>query len=318
MRNLKHSLCLVLLILWANIHLSAQLVHKLRITILSTMLTDTGGKGEWGFSALVEADGHKMLFDSGTDSLLVLNNAKRLGIDLSDVPVLILSHSHDDHTGGWHVLRKAFRGANPSAYATTYVGEGFFLNRYNRDHSFAYSRKEDSSTYIAEGGQIKVFGRFTQIYPGVYLTGPVPRKYPERNWSKADFLNTSQGLVEDSIPEDMSLVVATDKGLVLLSGCGHSGIINTLSYVQQNLPGKLYAADGGFHLFNADEKQLDFTANYLKGAGMQYFIGAHCTGINVVYDMRTRCGLDKYHCIVGSVGSYFDLATGISAGLLSK
>lgn len=122
MKYPHHALCLLLGLLLADGPVSAQLVHQLRITLLSTMLTDTKGEGEWGFSALVEADGHKILFDSGTDSLLVLNNAKALGIDLSDVPVLILSHSHDDHTGGWNTLHTAFKGR---ALDTTYVGEGF-------------------------------------------------------------------------------------------------------------------------------------------------------------------------------------------------
>jgi 7,8-dihydropterin-6-yl-methyl-4-(beta-D-ribofuranosyl)aminobenzene 5'-phosphate synthase len=315
---MKKSLYLIILSLYLTTHISAQPVQHLRITILSTMLTDTIGKGEWGFSALVEADGHKMLFDAGTDSMLVLNNAKEWGIDLSDVPVLILSHSHPDHTGGWHVLRNALRATHPTALSTTYVGEGFFLNRYKKDHSLLYNRTGDSLRYLSEGGQLQVTRGFTQIYPGVYLTGPVPRKYQEKNYGRSTYLMTDQGFVEDSVPEDMSMVIATTKGLVLLSGCGHSGIVNTLAYVQQNIPGKLYAADGGFHLLNAGEQQLDFTAKYLKAAGMQYFVGAHCTGINVVYEIRRLCGLERNQSIVGSVGSYFDLATGITPGFLSK
>jgi 7,8-dihydropterin-6-yl-methyl-4-(beta-D-ribofuranosyl)aminobenzene 5'-phosphate synthase len=90
-----------------------------------------------------------------------------------------------------------------------------------------------------------------------------------------------------------------------------------LAYIRQNIPGKLYAADGGFHLLSAGEQQLEFTANYLKNAGMQYFVGAHCTGINVVYEIRRRCGLARNQSIVGSVGSYFDLATGITPGYLA-
>ncbi|HEX3935094.1 MAG TPA: MBL fold metallo-hydrolase, partial [Puia sp.] len=134
---MKKLYCLIVLALLISGGIFAQPVQQLRITILSTMLTDTVGKGEWGFSALVEADGHKMLFDAGTDSMLVLNNAREWGIDLSEVPVLILSHSHSDHIGGWHVLRNAFRAAHPTTLSTTYVGEGFFFNRYHLDHSFA-------------------------------------------------------------------------------------------------------------------------------------------------------------------------------------
>ena len=282
------------------------------------MLTDTVGKGEWGFSALVEVDGHKILFDAGTDSMLVLNNARELGIDLSDVPVLILSHSHPDHIGGWHVLRNSLRKTHSTALSTTYVGEGFFLNRYKPDHSLGYNRTNDSLRYLSEGGQFQVCRGFTQIYPGVYLTGPVPRKYQEKNYAKGALLKTDRGFVEDSIPEDMSLVITTTKGLVLLSGCGHSGIVNTLAYVQQNVPGNLYAVDGGFHLLSAGEEQLDFTAKYLKAAGMKYFVGAHCTGINVVYEIRRRCELERNQSIVGSVGSYFDLSRGIVPGFLSK
>jgi 7,8-dihydropterin-6-yl-methyl-4-(beta-D-ribofuranosyl)aminobenzene 5'-phosphate synthase len=314
MRNVN----LILLALFIGGRIPAQTIQHLRITILSTMLADTVGKGEWGFSALVEADGHKMLFDAGTDSTLVLNNAKAWGIDLSDVPVLILSHSHRDHTGGWHVLRNAFRAEHPKTLSTTYVGEGFFLNRYNLDHSFEYNRIADSVRYLSEGGQFHVCGNFTQIYPGVYLTGPVPRKYKEKNYGRDTYLKTDRGFVEDSVPEDMSMVIVTTKGLVMLSGCGHSGIINTLAYIQQNIPGKLYAADGGFHLLNADEQQLDFTAKYLTNAGLKYFVGAHCTGINVVYEIRRRCGLERDQSIVGSVGSYFDLDKGIVPGYLAK
>jgi 7,8-dihydropterin-6-yl-methyl-4-(beta-D-ribofuranosyl)aminobenzene 5'-phosphate synthase len=122
----------------------------------------------------------------------------------------------------------------------------------------------------------------------------------------------------DDVHEDMSLVISTAKGLVLLSGCGHSGIINTISYIQQSLPGTLYAAIGGFHLLNEDDQQIKWTAEQLKKAGIQYFIGAHCTGINAVFDIRQLCGLNRKRCVVGTVGCYFDLAKGIVPGYLAK
>ena len=97
-------------------------VHALKITILSTMLADEG-IGEWGFGALVEEDGRKILFDTGARPNTVLENAKELKIDLSDVQDVILSHFHDDHTTGLMTLRREFAKRNPAALSRVHVGE---------------------------------------------------------------------------------------------------------------------------------------------------------------------------------------------------
>lgn len=288
-------------------------VQNLKITVLSTMLADTLGKGEWGFSALVEVDGRKILFDTGTDSTLVLNNARLFGIDLSAVHTVVLSHSHADHTGGWLVLKTHYPGID-----TAFVGNGFFLPRYRSDHSLFYSRSKDSLRHLAEGGHFRVLDGFTEIYPGVYLTGPVPRKYDEKNYPMGTRIMSGDHFTQDSVPEDMSMIFSTAKGLVMLTGCGHSGIINTLDDVQTHLPGKLYAAIGGFHLFAASDEKIGWTAGKLKEAGIQYFVGAHCTGINTVYEIRRLCALKRETCVVGAVGSAFDVNMGISAGWIAQ
>jgi 7,8-dihydropterin-6-yl-methyl-4-(beta-D-ribofuranosyl)aminobenzene 5'-phosphate synthase len=90
-------------------------VHAVRITVLSTMLTDVVGVGEWGFSALVEADGKRVLFDTGGRPETVLNNARELGVDLSNVEDVILSHHHWDHVTGLVTLRRELSKANPKA-----------------------------------------------------------------------------------------------------------------------------------------------------------------------------------------------------------
>src|SRR5712692_11537839 len=89
-------------------------VHSLKITILSTMLADEG-IGEWGFAALVEADGHKILYDTGARPNTVLENARELNVDLNDVQDVILSHHHGDHTTGLLTLRRELSRANPAA-----------------------------------------------------------------------------------------------------------------------------------------------------------------------------------------------------------
>ena len=100
-------------------------LHTLKITILSTMLADDG-IGEWGFAALVEADGHKILFDTGARPNTVLENARELKIDLGDVQDVILSHFHDDHTTGLMTLRREFSKSNPKALSRVHVANGIF------------------------------------------------------------------------------------------------------------------------------------------------------------------------------------------------
>ena len=296
-------------------------VHALKITVLSTMLADGLDQyGEWGWSALVEADGHRILFDTGAHTDTVLRNSDALGIDLSTVPEVVLSHNHADHTGGLLALRKAMMAKSATALATVHVGEGIFYPRttFNRgigDNPVLLMRPEFEKT----GGTFVSHGGPTELYPGIWLTGPVPRKYPERNWSGTGRVKTAGGWVEDNIPEDQALVFDTDKGPVVLVGCGHAGIINTLEFVRAFLrPAPIHAVIGGVHLFAASDETLNWTASKLGEFGLQNFLGGHCTGIEPVFRFRTALGLGREHCAVAAVGSTFDLVKGIDAGNLSR
>jgi 7,8-dihydropterin-6-yl-methyl-4-(beta-D-ribofuranosyl)aminobenzene 5'-phosphate synthase len=286
-------------------------VQTLRILVLSTMLADEG-IGEWGFSALVEADGQKVLFDTGARPQTVLQNARELKADLTGVRDVVLSHHHDDHTGGLLTLRKELAAANPGALARAHVGKGIFLSRPAPDGGENNSMIALRSAFEGLGGTFIEHDSPVALWPGVWLTGPVPRVHPERNYGPPSRLRGPEGLVEDTIPEYQSLVFDTDRGLVLLSGCGHAGVINTVEYARKVVrPAPLHAAIGGFHLFRLADEQLDWTADHLREAGLENFIGAHCTGIEAVYRMRARMGLPRGRAVVGAVGASFELGKGI-------
>src|SRR5260370_1955347 len=104
-------------------------VKSFKSRVLSTMLTADEGIGEWGFSALVEVDGRRILFDTGARPDTVLNNAKDLGVDLTNITDVILSHNHRDHTGGLMTLRTAMLEKNPAALSRAHVGQGLFAVR---------------------------------------------------------------------------------------------------------------------------------------------------------------------------------------------
>jgi len=173
--------------------------------------------------------------------------------------------------------------------------------------------------YEKTGGIFVEHAQPVQLYPGVWLTGPVPRKYPERNWSGSGQVVTPAGTVEDNLPEDMALVFDTGDGLVVLTGCGHAGVINIIDYARTFIrPARVHALIGGIHLFNAKEETLAWTVGKLNEFGVDNFIGAHCTGIETVYRFRHDLGLDRAHAVVGAVGATFELGKGVDPGHIAR
>lgn len=291
---------------------AAHRVSTLEITILSTMLADAGF-GEWGFAALIEADGRRILFDTGAHPDTVQRNLKALKLDLADVELAVLSHNHWDHTAGLVPLRRQFREGAPKALGTVYVGEGIFWPRVGPDGQVDGRMATLKRDYEATGGRFVELTGATEIVPGVWLTGPVPRVHPERNWGRLGKVRTGAGDVEDTVPEDLSLAVRTHGGLVYVLGCGHAGVINTLEHGRKAIdPAGVKAIVGGLHLFQADDAHLAWTAERLKQFGVQELIGAHCTGIEAVYRIRELADLARKTCVVGAVGASYSLAKGIN------
>ena len=294
-------------------------VKSLDVRILSTMLADQGF-GEWGFAALVTVDGHRILFDTGAHPDTVLRNCRELHLDLSDVPDVILSHHHLDHTAGLLTLRNEYSKINPAALSRAHVGEGIFLSRTAAGEPEANHMVAARAQYQAAGGKFVIYTEPREIFPGVWLTGPVPRKYPEKNWTATEMLRLDDGkTVEDNLPEDQSLIVVTDKGLVVISGCGHAGIVNTMEYARAKIaPLPVYAALGGFHLFKANDATLTWTASKLKDFGLRNLLGAHCTGIEALYRLRQLTGLTRGTAAVGAVGGGFSMAGGLKPGSIAE
>ena len=299
---------------------SPRAVQNLKVTILSTMLTgSTPGIGEWGFSALVEVDGRRLLVDTGARPDTVLRNATELGIDLSDVTDLVITHNHADHTGGLLTLRRELRARNPEALSRAHVGAGIFAPRLQPEGRDENGLRGPKAPYEAMGGLFVVHEKPEPLLPGVWLTGPVPRVHPERNWSGSLQVRTSAGLVEDTVAEDSAIVIETAQGLVVLTGCGHAGIVNILQFARQALGGTpVHAVIGGLHLFGATDEQLAWTAARLREAGLVHLLGAHCTGLEAVYRLRDLANLSRPTAVVGAVGASFTLGQGINPLALAR
>jgi 7,8-dihydropterin-6-yl-methyl-4-(beta-D-ribofuranosyl)aminobenzene 5'-phosphate synthase len=318
--RLPHLPLLAALLLQGALSASAEgagSVRAVKVTVLSTMLADAG-TGEWGFSALVEADGHRILFDTGARPETVLENARELGIDLSGVQDVVLSHFHDDHTGGLLTLREKLSPRNAAALSRAHVGRGFFWSRPS-PRGDANTMIALRSRYEAAGGRFVESEEPRQLHPGIWLSGRVPRPHPERNYGPSMKVQAPDGLRVDDLPEDLSLFIDTEAGLVVITGCGHAGIVNTLQHARQAVrEAPVRALVGGFHLFELDDERLDWTADRMKALEVAHVLGAHCTGIEAVYRIRQRAGLDRKTCVVGSVGSSFTLHQGIDPRDLAR
>lgn len=318
-RHATLLLLCTLLVVEAPAQIDPPPVKSLKIMVLSTMLAGNlhRGIGAWGYAALVEVDGRRLLFDTGQRPATVRDNARELGIDLTTVSDVVLSHNHHDHVGGLVTLRRSLREANPTALSRAHAATGAFLSRgpgnFEGDDNPLIALRRD---YEAAGGTFAEHQGPVQLAPGVWFTGPIPR--PNRNEQPVPpgwVLREGDGrLVPDPTPEDAALVFDTPRGLVVLLGCGHAGLINTLEYariVTSRPTAPIHAVTGGFHLASASDAALDWTIERLHALNVSVIHGAHCTGLEAVYRFRTALGLPREAASVAAVGSWFDLADGL-------
>jgi 7,8-dihydropterin-6-yl-methyl-4-(beta-D-ribofuranosyl)aminobenzene 5'-phosphate synthase len=308
---------LAALLAWSAPQAAPHEAKAVKITLLSTMLADDG-IGEWGFAALVEVDGRGILVDTGARPDTVLQNAHELGVDLSHVREVVLTHFHSDHVGGLMTLREAMKKSDPAALSVVHVARGIFYGRPGPDGMEGNPMIAIRAQYQASGGSFIEHDAMTEIMPGVWLTGPIPRLYPERNWSGSGKVQTPAGLVEDTVPDDQSLIIETAQGLIVVTGCGHAGIVNILTAADKQFHRPSNTVVGGLHLFAAKDEQVDWTADKMKAFGVRYLIGAHCTGIESLYRLRARIGLTRQTAVVGAVGATYTLAQGIRPGRIAQ
>ena len=259
---------------------------------VTTLSENTAGMGdflsEWGLSILVESDEVNVLLDTGK-SISTTHNADVLGVDLSKVDNIVLSHGHFDHTGGLcQVLSRMKKEVEIIAHPDIWT-EKYHCRQGERDRyiGIPFVRQELES----RGARFNLTTEPVRVSDSIMTTGEIPmvtdfEEIDSRLWVKAD-----AGWQPDKLLDDMALIINTEFGLVVILGCAHRGIINTLYHAQQ-LTGvkRIHSVVGGAHLISASEERLWLTVAALKEFDVQRLGLCHCTGLPAASVMAQEFG----------------------------
>lgn len=273
---------------------------KTTVTILvDNSAAQPGLATEHGLSMWIETENKRVLFDTGQGYALPIN-AAALDVDLSQTNTIVLSHGHYDHTGGLcHLLKNP---VIPPIYVSPQAHRQRYACRPDEPARSIGMPQDVADALLAGAGAIVFTERMAQITDHLWLTGPIPRPNTFEDTGGPFFLD-AEGTVPDLLEDDQALWLDTSDGIVVLLGCAHSGVVNTLDYIARITGCKrFHAVIGGMHLVNANDKRLEKTAEALDAYGVQIIAPCHCTGEAAMNFLRSRFP-DKF--VSAAAGSTF-------------
>jgi len=269
-------------------------------TLVENTVTRSNLLAEHGLSFLLETEDEAILFDTGQGCAL-LHNATKMGIDLSKVDKIVLSHGHSDHTGGLGDVLKA------SEEVHVYGHPNIFEDKYSkrkceqRSIGIPYTREalelRDANLHLSKEP--------IQIVNGIQTTGEIERQTKFETIHDRLCVMRDGTLVKDDLLDDLSLIVAGQEGVTVVFGCGHSGVINTLNQVQRMIGDTpISMIIGGIHLIDATEDRINKTIQELRAFDIKKMALCHCTGALAMVKLYQAFG-DKL--IFNNVGTQIEL-----------
>ncbi len=234
-------------------------------------------KCEHGFSVYIETPAGNLVFDTGQSGIF-MENAEKLGLNLENADYLALSHAHYDHCGGVEEFFKTFKGAE-------LLVSSIFFQRTDKYHIYPSGKEKyigckfDREYFKKNSVKIRELSdNVSQIFKDVYVVTGFNRKYPFETLNDELFVKSNKGFVLDDFDEEISIVLDTEKGLVVIVGCSHPGILNILDDISDRFEKNIYAVIGGTHLKDADSARIEKTSERLNELGIKLIGVSHCTG----------------------------------------
>jgi len=268
------------------------------VTILVDNQAKDGLAAEHGLSILIRMSGRSVLCDTGQGGTLFAN-AETLGVDLTRPELLVLSHGHYDHTGGLPGLLRI----NPELTVCCHPGVGvqrFSLHAGQPVKDISMPEPARQALASLPAARRRMTGRPFELLPGLFATGEIPRRTPFEDTGGPFFLDAACTR-PDPLVDDQSLFFETPEGIVVLLGCAHSGVINTLRYIAGLSGGKpIRAVIGGMHLVNAAPARIARTIDEFRRFGLKLLAPAHCTGMPATAALWTAFPGISVGCHVGT------------------
>ncbi|MFZ5569665.1 MAG: MBL fold metallo-hydrolase [Thermodesulfobacteriota bacterium] len=274
--------------------------ERVRITILVDNQTFPDLTAEHGLSLWIETGGKHLLFDTG-QGIALKSNARELGVNLAETDMLVLSHGHYDHTGGiTDVLECA-------GHSEIFCHPGVMKPRYSivnrKAKPIQMPWEQMAAIDKLPANRLHWVSQPVSISPTAALTGPIPRKTEFEDTGGPFFLDPD-GRRGDPLDDDLALYIVTKTGLIVVVGCCHAGLVNTLHHIQSLTNGAaIRAVIGGFHLLNADNRRLAGTIAALQSVKPEKIVPCHCTGEKAVIKIQTALG---ERVAVGAAGMVFE------------
>ena len=246
------------------------------LSLVENTVNKAGLLGEHGLAMWIDTGGCRVLFDTG-QGMALQPNARALQVPLERADAVVLSHGHYDHTGG---LAQALGRAH---MAKVYAHPDVFRPRFGRGPAGRPRQigmgEADRAAVRSSGTELIETTQPTEVVPGLFATGPVPRTEANERTSGPFFLDSGCRR-PDPLMDDQAVFLDAADGLIVLLGCAHAGVVNTLSYVRQLTNGKsIQAVIGGMHLRGASKLRIEATLEAIQQMGVAQLRPAHCTGM---------------------------------------
>jgi len=254
---------------------------------------------EHGVSFTIETPTGQILFDTGQSGDVLVHNTAQLDLDLRQIDALVLSHAHYDHTGGLEAFLQKSRPGLP-----LYAHPDLFRERYaTKDGQTRSIGLQMARIDLAKHATLNLSAEPAQVLPGVWTTGEITTRTEFEGRSSHHFI-LGNGWQPDPYRDDMALVLEALSGLIVVCGCCHAGLLNTLMHVQRIFDKKIIAIVGGTHLANLDVNTLEHTITILRAISawdMPYLFLNHCTGERALAALAQAFGKKVKSCPAGTV-----------------